>query len=209
MQQLSQALNWRYATKQFDVTKKLTSEQLQQLLETLRLAPSSFGLQPWKFIVVENPQVREEIKQVAWGQPQVTDASHLIVIAAKSTISSKDVDEFIALTAKTQGAPEEALDGYKQMILGSVNNLDAASMLQWNSKQAYIALGFVLLAAAMTEVDACPMEGFDKDAVTKLLKLDPEYQAVVLCPVGFRSADDQTSTRPKVRYSAEAVIERV
>jgi len=208
-------LKWRYATKKFDPTQKLSTEQLELLKESLMLSPSSFGLQPWKFYIVENQELRIKIKDAAYTQPQITDASHLFVLASKNDISSSDVHVFIedvakkrGLFAKEQGKTAEELVGYEAMINGSIAGLDKSAKDGWAARQVYIALGFLLSAAAQNGIDACPMEGFDANKVNEILGIENDgYCARVLCPVGFRSKEDEYSKYPKVRFDEEKIFE--
>lgn len=193
-------LQWRYATKKFDPSKKLTQAQLDELLHATQLAASSYGLQPYKVYVVTNPAVREKIKEHAWGQPQVTDASHLIVFCAKRTIDEKYVDAYISLIAKTRGMSAADLKSFRDMMVGMMKGRTPEMLASWMKCQAYIALGFLLSAAAHHRIDACPMEGFDPTHVDVDLGLiDKDLTAVTLCPVGFRAADDAASSLKKVR----------
>lgn len=203
-----QALNWRYATKSFDATKKIPAETLELLLEALRLAPSSYGLQPWKFVVVENAELREKLKVVSWNQGQITDASALIVLCRKEPFGEADVEAYVQDTAKTRGEAVENLEGYKQMMLGSVKGRDEAAMAVWTSKQVYLALGVLLSAAAVNGIDTCPMEGFDAAQYDEILGLKEKgLRSVVLCPVGYRSETDKYATAKKVRFAqADLVI---
>jgi nitroreductase len=205
---LIETLNRRYATKAFDTTRKLSDDQIFQLTESLRLAPSSFGLQPWKFLVVTNPELREQLKSHSWWQVQVTDASHLIILCAKDDVTESDVQNYINDIASTRWAPLEALDGYKNMMNGTLGARTPEQRKSWTEKQTYIAQGFLLMAAAQLEIDACPMEWFDTTAYDKLLWLEGSgYHSVVIVPVWYRSAEDATASYPKVRYSADQVIE--
>lgn len=205
-----EALQWRYATKQFDATKKLSEEQLNTLTEALRLAPSSFGLQPWKFLVISNPEVRTKLREAAWGQPQVTDASHLIVLAAKTDLSTKSAEEFVATVAKTRNIEVSALQGLHDMIAGSIENRSPEERIEWAARQAYIALGTLLTAAAIEQIDAAPMEGFDPQKFDEILGLaEKNLTSVVIAGVGFRSAEDGMSHAEKVRFPAEEVIIKI
>ena len=152
-------LQWRYATKQFDASKKLTDEQWNVLQNSLHLAASSFGLQPWKFVVITDPAKKAALVPDAWGQSQVADCSHLLVIAAKKTMSVEDVDKLMQATAQARGAEATSLDGYKGMIVGGLSARTPEQIAAWNARQCYIALGFLLQSAALMQVDACPMEG--------------------------------------------------
>ena len=208
--QIMKALNWRYATKQFDGTKKVPEETLNTLLESIRLAPSSFGLQPWKIVVVTNPEVRTKLKAAAWNQAQITDASHLLVFASKTDLDAQYIDMFISVTAKTRGQDLKELDGFRQMLLGSVKAKGPESVSIWNARQAYIALGFLLETAALMGIDACPMEGFDPKQFDEILGLKAKgFTAVALAPIGYRSENDKYAQAPKVRFSKNEIFEMV
>jgi nitroreductase len=207
MKSFTDALNWRYATKKFDTSKKLTDDQLKSLTDALRLAPSSYGLQPFHFVIVSDPAIRAKIREHAWNQPQVTDASHLIVLCARRSIDAAYVDSFIARIAKTRGMTAESLQSYREMMAGSIAGRTPENLADWMKRQAYIALGVVLSAAAVAGIDACPMEGFDPTHVdTDLGLAEQNLTAVALCPVGFRAADDATAAYAKVRMPLEEVV---
>ncbi len=205
MSALLQDLQWRYATKKFDATKKLSQEQLDELLEAGRLSASSFGLQAYKLYVITDAAVRESIKNHAWGQTQITDASHLIAIVTHKSIDEAYVDEYTAHVAKERGVPAEALKNYRDMMAGSVSarSADPVAMAAWLKAQGYIALGFLLSQAAHMHIDACPMEGFDPITVGQDLGLPANLQVAVLCPVGFRAQEDETAAYKKVRSPKE------
>ena len=210
--QLVRQLNWRYATKKFDPAKKISAENWSAIEQSLVLCPSSFGMQPWKFIVVTDSAVREKIKGAAWNQGQVTDASHLVVIAHQTNVSENDARKLIDTTASVRGIPPASLEGYYQMIVGSIakGGIAHVGAETWASMQSYIALGFILSAAAMLGIDACPMEGFEPAKVDEILGLSKMgYHPTVLVPVGYRALDDKYGPAPKVRYSAKELIVRV
>ncbi|PIY80274.1 MAG: NAD(P)H-dependent oxidoreductase [Candidatus Pacebacteria bacterium CG_4_10_14_0_8_um_filter_42_14] len=210
MSDLITQLNWRYATKKFDTTKKLTSEQLSILTEALRLAPSSFGLQPWGFVVVTDPTIRIQLKEAAWGQAQVTDASELIVLCRKTEFGEKNVIEFVQDIAAQRGIPAEGMAEYQKMMTDSVTSMSATDLSAWTTHQLYLSLGVVLSAAAMENIDACPMEGFDKAKFDEILGLKEKgLSSCVICSVGFRASDDEYASLKKVRYSAEKVITKI
>jgi nitroreductase len=203
-------LQWRYATKKFDPTKKIAPDLWAQLELAAIHAPSSYGLQPWKFVVVTDPAVRAQLLPVSWNQPQITDASHLIVFAAKNPPTAADVDAYVAHIAQVRGAALQSLDGYKQMMLGSLGRMDAAAAHRWAARQTYIALGVFLSAAAMLGVDACPMEGFQADKYDEILGLKEKgLGSVVIATAGYRSADDTNAALAKVRFPADEVVIRV
>lgn len=204
---LMNALEWRYATKAFDTSRSIPADTYAQIREAIRLTPSSFGLQPWRFIEVNDKETRAKMRELGWNQSQFTDADKLLVFASRTDMTAADVDAYVADMAATRGVPADALQGYREMMLGSMQAMSPEQQAAWASRQLYIALGFGLAAAAAAQVDAVAMEGFDKDAVTKLLGLDTQglYAHVVLA-LGYRSADDKYATLAKVRYPAEQVF---
>ncbi len=206
--QLLTQLNWRYATKQFDPTRKIGAADWAALEDALVLAPSSGGLQPWAFVVVNDPKVREALLPAAFGQAQVKDASHLVVFAARTDFAEADVDAHIVRTAEVRGIPVETLADFRGMLVGGiVNAMDANARQAWAIKQAGIALGHLLASAAVLGIDACPMEGFLPPQVDEILGLKAKgLTAVALCPLGYRAATDAYATLPKVRFPKEKVL---
>lgn len=201
-------LNWRYATKQFVPGKKLSADQVSFLKQTLRLSPSSFGMQPWKFLFIEDPELRKKLRPKAWNQPQVEEASHLIVLCRKASIGQEDVDRLVEATAAATKTPPEALSGFKDMLSGFVGQLTREKADVWTEKQVYIALGNLLNACAQAGIDACPMEGFERDAFDEILGLKERgLRSAVLCTVGTRSPEDKYATRGKVRFPLKEVVE--
>lgn len=201
------SLKWRYATKKFDTTKKLSAEQLQVLKDAIQLAPSSFGLQPWKAVIVSNPLIREQLKVAAWGQTQITDASHLVVFAVQTNLDAAYVDKFIATTATTRNVSAESLATQRDMMASFVTGKNAEWLKAWAARQAYLGLGTMLTVAAHEQIDACPMEGFDPTQFTTILGLDKVgLEVVVIAAVGFRSADDQYAAAAKVRFPQSDLI---
>ncbi len=203
-------LNWRYAVQKFDTTKKLTDEQVNFLKEATRLSPSSFGLQPWKIYLINNPAVRAQISEAAWHQPKVTEASHLFAFASRVNLTEADVNEYLQDIATTRGVDLESLAGFKGMIMGGVTGRTPAELDAWTACQTYIALGFLLSACAENNIDAGPMEGFDVDAVTKIIGADADgYKVRALCAVGYRDTSDEAAARAKVRFSTEKVFKEI
>jgi len=203
-------LNWRYATKQFDPTQKIDSETWAKVEESLLLTPSSFGLQPWKFIVVTDEAVKQALLPHSWSQQQVVDCSHLVVLAARSPISEAEVNEFIELTASTRGTTPEALEGYKALMLGFFARMDDEVRTTWAKNQVYVALGQLMATAAVIGIDACPMEGIVQAEYDTILNLEEQgYTTVVACPMGFRSTQDKYAELAKVRYTADKMIQHV
>lgn len=206
-QQLLETLSWRYATKKFDPAKPISPAEWATLETSLVLTPSSFGLQPWKFLVVENPGVRAELRAASWNQPQVTDASHFVVLTARTTLSTEDITEWISCLAATQGIPTENLAPYQNIVEGFIQPLSADARHAWNNRQTYIALGQLMTSAALLGIDTCPMEGIDPAAYDRILGLENSgYATTVACAIGHRATDDKYATQPKARYSADRVI---
>ena len=206
--QLLAALRWRYAVKRFDPERMLTGETWRALEAALVLTPSAYGLQPWRFVVVRDPAVRAKLLMASWGQQQVVDASHLVVLAARRDIGTADVTRFVARTAAVRAQPVEDLVAFHDMIHGDVvAGPKSRQAADWAGRQTYIALGTLLAAAAMLKVDACPMEGIEPEAYDEILGLGAAgYRTLVACALGYRSADDRYADLPKVRYEAPDVI---
>ncbi len=201
-------LNWRYATKAFDPDKKINEKDIDELMEATRLSPSSFGLQSWKAFIVESPELRKQLKDAAYGQTQITDASHLVIFATPKVIDEKTIDKFVELISDTRSVSVESLEGYKKVMTGSISQKQNNELGDWAAKQAYIALGFLLETAALKNIDSCPMEGFDPKKFDEILGLDKKgYESRVVCPLGYRSKEDAHANEKKVRFSKEETFE--
>jgi len=201
-------LEWRYATKKFDLNRKITDIDLNELFESLRLSPSSFGLQPWKFVVVNDVKLRTNLRKYAWDQSQITDAPHLIVLCAKKDIREEDIDEYINEISKLRRISLADLTGFKEVLTGYRKNTTKEFIANWTKRQVYIALGFLMANAAKKRIDSCPMEGFDNEKFDKLLGLNnSEYCSVVICALGYRAKDDSYINLKKVRFSKEKVFD--
>ncbi len=204
--QVLEALNWRYATKIFDPAKKIPADQWAALEASLVLTPSSFGLQPWEFVVVTNQELREQLVEHSWNQRQVADASHLLVIALRTDINEAWIDRFIARLEEIR-EPVGTSGGYRDMMAGFIASLDAEARKQWAKQQTYIALGQFMTATAMLGIDACPMEGFATEKYDALLGFEEKnITASVLCPVGYRSEEDKYAQLPKVRFPQSEMV---
>lgn len=190
-------LDWRFATKKFDATKKLTSETLAEILRAIRFAPTSYGVQPFHVFVVTDPTLRTQLRAVSYDQAQVTDASVLLVYCARTDLAER-VDRLFDLMSRGDPAVLEQFAGYKGVVDGAMSgHIASGNAFAWASKQAYIGLGFGLAAAAELGVDACPMEGFQGGEVDKVLGLPPHMKSVAYTALGYRSADPE---RAKVRF---------
>lgn len=209
--QLLEQLNWRYATKQFDPARKIPAAEWQALEEAIRLAPSGYGVQPWVFVVVSDPEVRKQLRAASWDQPQITDASHMVVFAAKKDVTETDVDHYMQRIADVRGASVADLAGFRGMIAGGVLEAkDSAGRALWTSRQTYIPIGVLLTSAALMGLDACPMEGINPAEYDRILGLDARgLTALAVVTAGYRSAEDKYAAAPKVRFPADEVILRI
>ena len=207
-EQLLSQLNWRYATKQFDPARKISAEDWAVLENALILSPSSYGLQPWKFIVITDQKMREKLFPATWNQRQVLDCSHFVVFAANTKMSEQHIDRHVARTVEVRGESVEELRRYRDAMVGDVvTGARGAMAHQWAAHQIYLALGNFITSAALMGIDTCPMEGFQPDEYDRILDLTPKGLAsVVCCAAGHRSADDKSATKKKVRYPREQVI---
>jgi nitroreductase len=205
---ITEKLNWRYATKRFDSTKKLSEEQLNTVKEIIKLSPSSFGLQPYKVLLVKNPEIREKLKEVSWGQSQVTDASDLLVFVRNKSLTEKDVDEFVDNIVSTRGVNKESLKEYEGMIKYAVGSYSEEQKAIWVDKQIYLALGNLLTSLSVEGIDACPMEGLDKSKYDEILGLT-DTTTVVVCPIGIRHEEDGYQHYKKVRKPLEQLFETI
>jgi nitroreductase len=199
--------NWRYATKKFDSTKKISTEDLNTLKEAIRLSSSSYGLQLYKVFIVENPELRAKIQPAAWGQSQVVDASHLIVFANQTDVSNEDIDGFLANVAETRNIPESALAGYGGFMKNAIGAKSLEEKENWTSKQTYLALANLMNAAAELKIDVTPMEGFVPAQVNEILGFNElGLNASLIAPIGYRSEEDKTQHDKKVRKSNEELF---
>lgn len=208
---LTEALEWRYATKKFDPARRIPDETWSALERALVLAPSSFGLQPWKFFVVRDAATREKLSAASWGQRQPVDCSHFVVFAGRKGYDAKDLEHFIGRTAEVRGTTRESLKGYADIIAGSADKARKGGYLDsWLARQVYIALGQFLASAALLGIDACPMEGLDPAEYDRILRLaGMGYTALCAGAAGYRAADDKYAGLPKVRFKAEEIIVHV
>lgn len=208
MSDLIQLLNWRYATKKFDPSKRVPDDKLHHILEAVRLTASSSGLQPYHVLVVTNPELREQIKPNAWGQGQITDASHLLVFAAWDDYTAERINAAFDLVNEVRGFKNEGWEAYRQQVLATYPPRGAEVNYQHAARQAYIGVGTALLAAAEAGVDATPMEGFDPAKVDEILGLRAKgLRSVVLLPIGYRQAEgDWLVNLKKVRQPLDQFV---
>ncbi|SHH41403.1 NAD(P)H-dependent oxidoreductase [Flavobacterium defluvii] len=207
MSTLLENLNWRYATKKYDASKKISSADLNTIKEAVRLAASSYGLQPYKVVIVENPEIREQLKAAAYGQTQLTDASQIFVFANDLNTGEESVAAYIKNISETRGIPTEALGGFADMMNGVISNLSQDAKNIWTAKQTYIALGTLLAAASELKIDATPMEGFNAAEFNRILGFDKlGLNAAVIAAVGYRHDEDDAQHFKKVRKSHEELF---
>lgn len=209
-QDLLTALRWRYAVKKFDPAREIPAETWDALETALQLTASSYGMQPWKFLVVRDPALRAELRAASWNQSQVTDCSHFLVFAHHPDVHDGDIKRFLDSFSAARSIPRESLDRYGQVIANDViTGPRAATIQEWTARQCYIALGNFMTAAALLGVDTCPMEGLSNPRYDQILGLDKtRFRTVVACAAGYRSPDDKSATAAKMRYPKEELFER-
>jgi nitroreductase len=208
--ELLAALNFRYATKAFDSSLKIPAETWDAIEKSLALTPSSFGLQPWKFLVIDSAALREKLKAASWSQPQVTEASHLVVLTVRTDLDQRDIESWIARLSEVQGTPPEALAGLSGMISSFSSAMTTPEKQAWNTRQIYIALGQLMTSAALMGIDTCPLEGISPADYDAILDLKGSgYATAVACALGYRTAEDKYAAMPKARFPQEKVITRI
>ncbi len=206
-QDLLQQLNWRYATKKFNASQTIPEDIWNTIASSLVLTPSSFGLQPWHFIVVRDPKIKEELLPHSWGQKQVSDCSHFVVLTAKTSMTEAEIDAFLARTVEIRGGEIDQLNPYREMMVGFTKNMDETAQIQWAKLQTYIALGQLMSNAAVLGIDACPMEGIVPAEYDRILGLrEKGLTTSVACALGYRCPDDKYATAPKVRFDESEVL---
>jgi nitroreductase len=202
--------NWRYATKKFDATKKISVTDLEFLKEAIRLSASSYGLQLYKIFIIENPAIRATLQPASWGQSQIVDASHLFVFAHTLDVQETHIDDYLANIAQTRNISLEAVKGYGDFMKSNLVGLPLEKKAIWTSKQTYLALGNLLNAAAELKIDVTPIEGFLSDQYNEILGLTAKgYAASVVAAVGYRHEDDATQHLAKVRKSTAELFETI
>ena len=206
---LLESLEWRYATKKMN-GEKIPQDKLDRILQATKLAPSSYGLTPYNVIVVEDQKLKEELQGAAYGQTQLSESSAVLVFATWDDVTEDSVDIYINEIARQREMSVEGLKGMSDMIKGSLSNMTQEQKISWAQRQAYIGLGFALVAAATEEVDSTPMEGFNPPAVDKILGLQEHgLMSVALLPLGYRdSENDYLANAKKVRRDDEVFFIR-
>lgn len=202
--------NWRYATKKFDATIKISTNDLETLKEAIRLSTSSYGLQLYKVFIIENPEVRAQLQPASWGQSQIVDASHLFVFANYVDVQEKHIDQYLMNIAQTRAISLEDVKGYGDFMKNSLIGLPQDKKAIWTSKQTYLALGNLLNAAAELKIDVTPMEGFEPEKYNNILGLNTlGLNASLVAAVGYRHKEDTTQHLAKVRKSKEELFETI
>lgn len=204
--QLLEDLKWRYATKKFNSEKKISAEDLEKLKQSVQLSASSYGLQPYKVLLIEDMELRKKLQPISWNQSQIVDASHLFVFVNRSEIERDDVTQIMEKKAIATGKSVEEFEAYTKFILSKMDEKNPDEIKNWTARQCYIALGNLLSACAELKIDACPMEGFEPEAYNEMLGLKG-YETAVLVTVGYRSEEDASADAPKVRKSEEELFE--
>lgn len=201
-------LNWRYATKIFDPNKKVGFQDLEFLKEAIRLSVSSYGLQLYKVLIIENEEIRRALRKSSWDQRQITDASQLFVFCNYTHDYEQHVDNYIERIIRAEGDSSDGIRQYGKTIKTNIAKMARAERKSWSEKQTYLALNNLLVACAALKIDACPMEGFDGQAYNQILGLDElGLNAAVIAPVGYRSASDKTQERKKIRKTKEELFQ--
>ena len=198
---------WRYATKKFDASKKVSASDLEILKEAIQLSSSSYGLQPYKVFIIDNPEIRAKIQPLAWNQSQITDASHVFVFANNTNFGTAEIDAYIQNLAQTRGIPVESVQGYADFMKMKINTLESDTKNNWTAKQTYLALANLLNAAAELKIDVTPMEGFEPEKVNELLGFNElGLNASLIATIGYRHEEDATQFYKKVRKSKEELF---
>lgn len=208
MEDLIDTLKWRYAVKKYDKDRVVSPDIFEKLKEVLRLVPTSNGLQPFKFLIIQSPEIREQLKAYSFNQSQIVDASHLIVFCSYKKLDEAYFDNYIQLNAVIQNKPIENFEGYSLHLKRELLHRTEEQTLTANEKQCYIALGQLLQAAAIYKVDASPIEGFIIEKYNEILNLhEQNLTATVVCALGYRSDDDHAQYRKKVRKDTESLFD--
>ena len=211
-EQLNSALEWRYATKIFDPARKIPADTWATLERSLVLSPSSFGLQPYKFLVITDPALRARLLPATWNQKQVVECSHYVVFTARTRLAEEHIDAFINRIAEVRGITAESLKSYREMMNGSLIAGGTLSKMipEWAARQAYIAIGNLMTSAAVLGVDACPIEGFEPDKYDDILQLRGNgFASVVCCALGYRAATDKYAKLAKVRFPESQLVQHI
>ena len=202
--------NWRYATKKFNSEKKISNSDLEILKEAIQLSSSSYGLQPYKVLIIENEEIRKQLQPASWGQSQITEASHLFVFASVTNVDAEYITRYAENMAKTRNIPFDSVKGYADFMIGNITTLTPEKQLIWAQKQAYLALGNLLNAAAELKIDVTPMEGFLPEQYNEILGLKEKgLHATLVATIGYRHDEDDTQHYAKVRKPITELFETI
>ena len=202
--------NWRYATKKFNSEKKISNSDLEILKEAIQLSSSSYGLQPYKVLIIENEEIRKQLQPASWGQSQITDASHLLVFASETNVDAEYITRYAENIAKTRNIPFDSVKGYAEFMIGNIASLTPEKQIIWAQKQAYLALGNLLNAAAELKIDVTPMEGFLPEQYNEILGLKEKgLHATLVATIGYRHEEDETQHYAKVRKPITELFETI
>ena len=202
--------NWRYATKKFNSDKKISNSDLEILKEAIQLSSSSYGLQPYKVLIIENEEIRKQLQPASWGQSQITDASHLLVFASETNVDAEYITRYAENMAKTRNIPFDSVKGYADFMIGNIASLTPEKQIIWAQKQAYLALGNLLNAAAELKIDVTPMEGFLPEQYNEILGLKEKgLHATLVATIGYRHDEDETQHYAKVRKPITELFETI
>lgn len=208
--QLLDALRWRYATKKFDPEKVVSDQHVETLLEAANLSATSYGLQPFRFVVVRNQALQDQLVASSYGQRQVADASHVIVIASRTDVDADYISRYIDYVESERGMSADALDEYKSVMTGTITKMSAEGRATWAAKQVYLALGTLLAVCGALEIDACPMEGFVPREYNQILGLaEINLDATLVLPIGYRAKDDEAQNLKKIRQPLSDMVVRI
>ena len=209
MSQIIEALNWRYATKSFDPKKKVLEQDITELSEALRLSACSFGLQFWKFVIVQDTKLKKELKKHSWDQSQIEDCSHLFILCSPTHVGNTQVDSYLDSICSIRSTQRIDVEQFGDVMKDFIAKLDQQQKWEWMDNQIYLALGNLLACCALKKIDSCPIEGFIQKEYDQVLGLtDKGLRSVVVCAVGYRSKTDKYATLPKVRYPLHNVTLR-
>lgn len=202
--------NWRYATKKFNSEKKISNSDLEILKEAIQLSSSSYGLQPYKVLIIENEEIRKQLQPASWGQSQITEASHLFVFASVTNVDAEYITHYAENMAKTRNIPFDSVKGYADFMIGNITTLTPEKQIIWAQKQAYLALGNLLNAAAELKIDVTPMEGFLPEQYNEILGLKEKgLHATLVATIGYRHDEDDTQHYAKVRKPITELFETI
>jgi nitroreductase len=205
------ALQWRYAVKKFDASKKISKEDWETLEDSLVLSASSYGLQPWKFLVVQDESTRKKLTPASWKQTQVEDCSHFVVFLVRDSLDEKYVNRFVDEICKVRGITSDKMATYRDMMIGDlIKGPRNKAIRDWAARQAYLALGNIMTCAAVLGIDSCPMEGIIPEKYDEILNLkEGDYSTVVCLALGYRASDDRYALAKKVRFPKKDVIQYI